>query len=115
MLSVPVNLRHVHAPGTRFHSGLFMHVFSIALLTGAMLMAQSIGTIQVQPGKQLPQSVKIHVDEKPAGRDVTIRYQLFAPKDYTADGKKWPLMLFLHGIGECSNDDLSRVKIHGPA
>ena len=47
--------------------------------------------------------------------DVTIRYLLFAPKDYKADGKKWPLMLFLHGIGECSNDDLSRVKIHGPA
>jgi predicted peptidase len=24
-------------------------------------------------------------------------------------------MLFLHGLGECGNDDLDRVKIHGPA
>ena len=39
---------------------------------------------------------------------------LFAPKDYTPDGKKWPLMLFLHGLGECSDNDLDRVKIHGP-
>jgi len=67
-----------------------------------------------EPGKQLPQSLTIHL-EKPAPRDVTIRYMLFVPKDYDAQGKKWPLMLFLHGAGESSNDDLSRVKIHGPA
>ena len=37
------------------------------------------------------------------------------PKNYKANGQKWPLLLFLHGLGECSNDDLDRVKIHGPA
>jgi predicted peptidase len=40
---------------------------------------------------------------------------LFTPEDYTADGRRWPLLLFLHGLGECSLDDLNRVKIHGPA
>jgi predicted peptidase len=39
---------------------------------------------------------------------------LFVPNGYTSDGNPWPLMLFLHGLGESSNDDLSRVKIHGP-
>ncbi len=78
-------------------------------------MAQSSDSIHVEPGKQLPQSLKIHIDVKPAPRDVTIRYMLFVQKDYKAEGKKWPLMLFLHGIGECSDKDLSRVKIHGPA
>jgi predicted peptidase len=78
-------------------------------------MAQSNGSIRIEPGKQLPQSLKIHVDGKSSGGEATIRYMLFTPKEYTADGKKWPLMLFLHGIGECSNHDLSRVKIHGPA
>jgi predicted peptidase len=92
-----------------------MNFLSIALFSGAMLMAQSTGSIRVEPGKQLPQSLKIHVDGKPATGDATMRYLLFTPKDYKSDGKKWPLMLFLHGLGECSNDDLSRVKIHGPA
>jgi predicted peptidase len=92
-----------------------MEFLSIALLSGAMLMALSSDSIRIEPGKQLPQSLKIHVDGKPAGSDTTIRYMLFTPKNYKSDGKKWPMMLFLHGIGECSNDDLSRVKVHGPA
>jgi predicted peptidase len=92
-----------------------MNYLSIVLFSGAMLMAQTSDSIRVEPGKQLPQSLKIHVDGKPAADVATTRYLLFTPKDYKSDGKKWPLMLFLHGLGECSNDDLSRVKIHGPA
>ncbi len=76
-------------------------------------MAQT-GEINIEPGKQLPQSVTVHVGDKGAAHDVTIRYLLFVPKDYKADGRKWPLMLFLHGLGECSSDDLNKVKIHGP-
>ena len=90
-------------------------ISTVALYLGVLLMAPSNGEIRVEPGKQLPQSFTVRLDAKPAARDATIRYMLFAPKDYKADGKKWPLMLFLHGLGECSNDDLTRVKIHGPA
>ena len=78
-------------------------------------MAQADNAVHIEPGKQLPQSVTVHVGDKAAEHDVTIRYLLFVPKDYKADGQKWPLMLFLHGLGECSNDDLNRAKIHGPA
>ncbi len=78
-------------------------------------MTTSSDSMHTEPGKQLPQSLKVHIDSKPTSGDVTLRYLLFTPKDYKADGKKWPMMLFLHGIGECSNDDISRVKIHGPA
>jgi predicted peptidase len=78
-------------------------------------MAQSNDSIRIDPGKQLPQTFTIQVDGKPAGGDVSMRYMLFTPKDYKSDGKKWPLMLFLHGLGECSKDDLSRVKTHGPS
>jgi predicted peptidase len=86
----------------------------MALLTGAALMALSGDSIHVEPGKQLPQAVRIHA-AGPHDGDVTVRYLLFTPQGYRADGKKWPLLLFLHGLGECSHDDLSRVKIHGPA
>jgi predicted peptidase len=92
-----------------------MNFLSIALFSGAMLMAQASDSIRVEPGKQLPQSLKIHMDGKSVASDTTMRYLLFTPKDYKPDGKKFPLLLFLHGIGECSKDDLSRVKIHGPA
>jgi predicted peptidase len=87
----------------------------VAFVVGLSFMTKTDGSIHVEPGKQLPQSLTIHVNEKPKAPDVTIRYMLFVPKAYKAEGKKWPLMLFLHGLGECSNDDLSRVKIHGPA
>ena len=43
---------------------------------------------------------------------VTMKYLLYLPNDY--DQKEaWPLMVFLHGIGE-SGDNLELVKKHGP-
>jgi predicted peptidase len=44
----------------------------------------------------------------------TVHYLLFTPREYDADGKRWPLLLFLHGLGECGNNELARVKVHGP-
>lgn len=44
---------------------------------------------------------------------VRLRYLLFLPQGYEAAvDKKWPLILFLHGMGE-RGDDLDLVKIHG--
>lgn len=41
-------------------------------------------------------------------------YLLFLPKGYSAtSGKRWPLMLFLHGAGERGND-VAKVTVHGP-
>jgi predicted peptidase len=43
-----------------------------------------------------------------------MKYLLYMPKDYGKEaGKKWPLMLFLHGSGE-SGTDVEKVKVHGP-
>jgi predicted peptidase len=42
-------------------------------------------------------------------------YLLFLPRDYDANsGKRWPLILFLHGSGE-RGTEVSRAAIHGPA
>jgi predicted peptidase len=43
---------------------------------------------------------------------VTLKYLLYLPKDYDQK-ESWPLMLFLHGIGE-RGDDLEFLKRHGP-
>jgi dienelactone hydrolase len=43
------------------------------------------------------------------------KYLLYLPEGYTSDtAARWPLMIFLHGSGE-RGDDLSKVKVHGPA
>lgn len=46
-------------------------------------------------------------------KTVRLNYLLFLPKGYGSDPKqKWPLILFLHGMGE-RGDDLELVKKHG--
>jgi predicted peptidase len=43
-----------------------------------------------------------------------VKYLLFLPKGYEANsGKRWPLMLFLHGAGE-RGSDVWKVATHGP-
>jgi predicted peptidase len=72
--------------------------------------------IDAQPGKQLPQQITVRAASTGERRDVAIPYMLFVPQGYKATGKPWPLLLFLHGLGESGNggDELERVKIHGP-
>lgn len=60
------------------------------------------------PGKEVGQS--FHV---PADKSDGLNYLLFLPTDYGQGEKKWPLLIFLHGAGECG-DNLQLVKIHGP-
>lgn len=80
-------------------------------------MAQTSDSIHVEPGKQLPQSLVVHAESDGKPSDKTMHFLLFVPQDYKADGKKWPVMLFLHGYGECGNGttELDLVKVHGPA
>lgn len=69
-----------------------------------------------QPGKQIATSITVTTtDAEPEQVDVPLL--LYAPEDYAADGDAWPLVLFLHGRGECGSggEELERVAIHGPA
>jgi predicted peptidase len=44
---------------------------------------------------------------------IRLGYLLFLPDDYkAAAGRKWPLIFFLHGMGERGND-LNLLKVHG--
>ncbi|MBN2450832.1 MAG: dienelactone hydrolase family protein [Lentisphaeria bacterium] len=45
---------------------------------------------------------------------VDTRYLLDLPEGYADDpGRRWPLVLFLHGAGE-RGTDIARVRVHGP-
>lgn len=51
---------------------------------------------------------------KVKGHEVAGRYLLALPEGYETDKrKKWPIVLFLHGVGERGND-LNVVRAHGP-
>ncbi len=43
-----------------------------------------------------------------------MKYLLYLPLDYDATDEAWPLLVFLHGMGE-RGPDLNQVKMHGPA
>jgi predicted peptidase len=44
---------------------------------------------------------------------IRLHYLMFLPQGYGLDPQeRWPLILFLHGLGECG-DDLDLVRIHG--
>lgn len=80
---------------------------SIFLLS---VMAQNANAIdKPAAGKQVEQSFTMTVDDE----ESSLSYWLYLPKDYGKEGKKFPLMLFLHGAGErgCQTE---KVLIHGP-
>jgi predicted peptidase len=70
-------------------------------------------TLVAQAGHQQGYTFETEVVQGSGTRKVCLNYLLFLPKDYGADPqKKWPLILFLHGLGETGND-LEMVKKHG--
>lgn len=58
---------------------------------------------------QIPQTF-----DNPGSPRRPLKYWLYLPSNYDPDAaRRWPLILFLHGIGE-RGDDLTMVKKHGP-
>jgi predicted peptidase len=51
--------------------------------------------------------------EKKIRKTVGCNYLLFLPEGYGTEKQPWPLLMFLHGVGERGND-LRLVKKHGP-
>jgi len=63
------------------------------------------------PGRQVPRSFRLA--DPPGDSLGQLDYLLFLPASYGADpGKKWPLILFLHGAGE-TGTNLKKIKAHG--
>lgn len=46
--------------------------------------------------------------------NLTSEYLIYLPEGYAEEeDKNWPLLIFLHGVGERGND-VEKVKVHGP-
>lgn len=83
-------------------------LFEIALLVSLAISCQQRESSIEQPTGQHVVSFQRKIT-----KIITGQYLLFLPQDYYQDKRNWPLMLFLHGGGERS-DDLQLVKRHGP-
>ena len=71
----------------------------------------NVMSTQAQPAATVLTADKLHWKIASEG---DLQYLVYLPKDYSAtNGRRWPLMLFLHGSGE-RGADLQRVAIHGP-
>jgi len=81
------------------------------LAIGFALLTTSCSTMKPKPATgDLP----AHSFKWKSARAGELKYLLYLPADYDAkSGKRWPLMLFLHGAGE-RGTNVQRVAIHGP-
>jgi predicted peptidase len=81
---------------------LFLAVFGFTPIA----FSQTAATTQPAETGQHPASFEGTITFK-------LNYLLFLPQEYDNDpGKKWPLIVFLHGSGERGND-VNMVKAHG--
>jgi predicted peptidase len=83
-------------------------ILAALLALPALAIAQPAAT----SASRGPQMAK-HFEFSRPGK-VKVDYLLYLPQGYEANGgKRWPLMLFLHGAGE-RGSDVWKVAIHGP-
>ena len=76
--------------------------------------AVAVDQIIIQPGKQTECCLDISYERGSSTVTETVHFLLFVPQSYLQDQDRWPLLLFLHGLGECGTAELDRVKLHGP-
>src|SRR3954463_243411 len=84
--------------------------FSCVLLLALLLPACT--TTHHPPPMAKPNQTAQLLDQK-ISKSAKAKYLLFLPDDYEAKPTRWPLILFLHGIGERGADPW-KVKVHGP-
>jgi predicted peptidase len=83
------------------------------LLTAACMLALTSCTTMKKSNASLS-PLKTERTTLRISRNVEMRYLVYLPKDYDPKGgRRWPLMLFLHGAGE-RGTNIQNVAIHGP-
>jgi predicted peptidase len=83
-----------------------------SFLALALLLGSNIPSLHSQD--ETPTNQKAESFERTITQTVGADYLLFLPKGYDAEeGKRWPLILFLHGAGE-RGTNIHLVTKHGP-
>lgn len=86
-----------------------LFLLGIVVLTGCAAVQSPSSRVTAAPGTQVRQHFKGVVT-----RTHELDYLLYVPKpDPAHPGKRWPLVLFLHGAGE-RGTNVNVVAVHGP-
>ena len=86
----------------------------LSLVICGATLARADEEIKPEPGKQIAVHLTVELEN---GEQGEIPFLLYVPEDYSADGPAYPMVLFLHGLGESGNgsdEELWRVAAHGP-
>jgi len=67
----------------------------------------------VTPGVQTAQRLDTILTKNGQNLPIGVNYYVYLPEKYGTSNKKWPLLVFLHGIGEAGND-VTLLLRHGP-
>ena len=83
------------------------------MLISALLLGYQPGAVIAQ--NRMPKPIQTaEVLDKEIRKTIHLKYLLFLPKGYEPNSsQRWPMILFLHGIGERGQDP-SKVKAYGP-
>ena len=87
----------------------------IKLLVYQVLLALILAGCAGVPEKAALRPMSAGQYEQKLEKQITVKldYLLFLPEGYGKEGKKWPLIMFLHGAGE-RGENLEKVKLYGP-
>ncbi len=85
---------------------LIVSILVIGLAGCDELPEKKVNRAAIEPGQHSLIFNKIIKEE------MNLKYLLFLPESYGKTQQKWPLILFLHGLGECG-DNLELIKKHG--
>ena len=89
-----------------------MQTFRAAVLASVLALTGCSTLPQPTPMVQSKQTAQLLT--KTRSKRINLNYLLFLPEGYAAKpSTNWPLILFLHGIGERGSDPW-KVKVHGP-
>src|SRR5262245_14906400 len=82
------------------------------MLIPALLLGYQLGAVAQN---RMPKPIQTaEVLDREIHKRIQLKYLLFLPKGYdTNSSKRWPMILFLHGIGERGQDPW-KVKSYGP-
>jgi len=93
---------------------LVCFVLILVAVTGCI--SQKTNIIKKGPAmlsRQQDQVFEKTIPEGTGSKTVNCKYLLFLPEDYGKKEQLWPMILFLHGMGE-RGSNLEKVKTHGP-
>jgi predicted peptidase len=87
-------------------------------ISALVALLLSVGCMNANPADKLAgmpagTGFIVRESEGAAGKN---KYSVFIPRDYKADGTKWPTIVFLHGVGEAGSDGVGCTTVGiGPA